>query len=156
MRNFGTRAGDERGFLVKSTEISDADFHALGAFRHCLRRFLAFSERAARKRGLTSQQHQALLAIAATPHAMSVGELAEMLMIKPHSALELTRRLKRAALIVFAHDANDGRRVLLRLSRKGRARLCAISIDNIAELKDAAPVLRDLIKTLGALQRRRA
>lgn len=139
---------------MKANRVSNGDFRALGEFRFCLRKFLAYSERAAVKRGITAQQHQALLAIAAESEPLSVGGLAETLLIKPHSALELARRLKRASLVEFTHDENDARRVLLRLSRKGRNKLTAVSSDNLAELKNAAPVFRELIKTLGAVSRR--
>ena len=43
--------------------LSDADYRSLAEFRHALRRFLAFSEHAARDHGLTPSQHQLLLAI---------------------------------------------------------------------------------------------
>jgi DNA-binding MarR family transcriptional regulator len=43
--------------------VSDREYEMLASFRHALRRFLSFSEEAARVVGLTPQQHQALLAI---------------------------------------------------------------------------------------------
>ena len=43
--------------------LTDADFQALAAFRAGLRRFLRFSEDAAREAGLTPQQHQLLVSI---------------------------------------------------------------------------------------------
>src|SRR3546814_4144671 len=68
-------------------ELADADYAALADFRHALRRFQAFSEAQAAEQGLTPQQHQALLAIrGAAPGTPSVGDIAERLMLKPHSA----------------------------------------------------------------------
>ena len=58
--------------------LSDADYRRIAAFRTELRRFLRFSEDAAREVGLTAQQHQALLSIRghAGTGPPSVGELA--------------------------------------------------------------------------------
>ena len=81
---------------------SPADYQALSDFRYALRRFLAFSSDAAREVGLTPQQHQALLAIMGHPAAvaMTIGMLAERLLLKHHSTVELVDRLDR-----FAGDA---------------------------------------------------
>ena len=47
--------------------VSDREYEMLASFRHTLRRFLSFSEEAAREVGLTPQQHQAMLAIKGFP-----------------------------------------------------------------------------------------
>ena len=64
---------------AKAVEFSDANYAALAEFRYALRKFLAFSESAAKEVGLTSQQHQALLALKgfAQGGSLSVGDLAE-------------------------------------------------------------------------------
>ena len=54
---------DPRRLGFDVTTISDAEYQALAAFRAELRRFLRFSEDAARAAGLSPQQHQLLLAI---------------------------------------------------------------------------------------------
>src|SRR5206468_1967639 len=71
--------------------LSVDDYRSLGEFRRAIREFLAFSEESARGHGVTAQQHQALLAIKAHDgvEPMSIGELAESLMIKNHSAVGL-------------------------------------------------------------------
>src|SRR3546814_15768207 len=75
-------------------DLADADYAALADFRHALRRFQAFSEAQAAEQGLTPQQHQALLAIrGAAPGTPSVGDIAQRLMLKPHSATGLVNRL---------------------------------------------------------------
>jgi hypothetical protein len=63
----------------------------LSDFRYLIRRFLEFSQIAAHGTGLTSRQHQALLAIKGFPSdgSPTMGELAERLRIQPHSAAEL-------------------------------------------------------------------
>ena len=75
--------------------ITKSQYENLAAFRFALRKFLRFSEDAAGAAGLTPQQHQALLAIKGFPGRdhVTVGELAERLQIKPHSAVGLIDRL---------------------------------------------------------------
>src|SRR5438067_7925486 len=86
-----TRTSEPKAKPSKRSELRDPDYKALGDFRRALREFLAFSDDAAREHGLTSQQHQALLAIRSHtgPEPMSVGELAQCLMIRNHSAVGL-------------------------------------------------------------------
>jgi hypothetical protein len=47
--------------------ISLADYRSLAAFRYEIRKFLAFSEGAAREAGIEPQQHQMLLAVRGLP-----------------------------------------------------------------------------------------
>ena len=79
----------------RRTARAQVDYEALARFRHQLRLFLAFSEMAAQKAGLTPQQHQALLAIKglSSPAPASVGDLARDLLIKHHTAVELVNRM---------------------------------------------------------------
>src|SRR4051812_19820097 len=64
-----------------SSEISLTDFRALAEFRHRIRAFLSFSEKAAREIGVDPRQHQLLLAIQGLPEgaAPSVGTVSERL-----------------------------------------------------------------------------
>jgi DNA-binding MarR family transcriptional regulator len=107
----------------------DEDYAALAQFRHELRKFLAFSESAARREGLTPQQHQALLAIKgfSQQSPLSVGDLAKYLLIQNHSAVELVDRMGRLGLLQRAPDPEDGRRILIRLSAEGERRLKRLS-----------------------------
>ena len=75
--------------------LTDEDFQALAAFRAALRQFVRFSEEAAREAGLTPQQHQALVAIRGHvgDEPPTVGELAEALQVKHHSAVGLVDRI---------------------------------------------------------------
>ena len=63
--------------------LTKGENEMLAAFRYHLRQFLKCSEDAAQVAGLTSRQHQALLAIKEFPRRQSVtiGELAEQLQI---------------------------------------------------------------------------
>lgn len=79
--------------IVRRKSKSKVDYKALAEFRLQLRRFLAFSEVNASKNTLTSHQYQALLTIkglSGTDHQMSVGELADFLLVKHHTAVGLS------------------------------------------------------------------
>jgi len=123
----------------------DADYAALAQFRYELRKFLAFSESAARKEGLTPHQHQALLAIKgfSQDHPLSVGELAKYLLIQNHSAVELVDRMERLGLLQRAADPHDGRRILVRLSAEGERHLKRLSKAHLEELGAAGTALSD-------------
>jgi DNA-binding MarR family transcriptional regulator len=136
-----------------SRRLKEADYQALGAFRHALRKFLAFSEEGARQHGLTSQQHQALLAIRAHPGPgpMSVGQLANSLLIKNHSALGLVDRLVERGLLTRSAAPADRRRVELAITNSGGEILEAISRNNLGQLKSALPIFSELIQSLERL-----
>jgi DNA-binding MarR family transcriptional regulator len=130
--------------------LSRADYEALAAFRHKLRRFLAFSEEAARAAGLTPQHHQALLAIKGfrEKDKMTVGDLAECLLIRRHSAVELIDRLSRAGLVRREPDRGDQRRVLVSLTEAAEAVLHRLTAAHVAELRRMRPVLQSLFTLL--------
>lgn len=134
--------------------LTAADYRALGAFRLALRRFLAFSEAEARAEGLTPQQHQALLAIKthAGGEAISVGQLAESLLIKNHSAVGLVARLEERALVVRQESPRDRRRILVSLTPPAEKILERISRNNLGKLKSTAPVFADLLRALEQLE----
>lgn len=140
----------------KGSRLGEMDYRALGAFRQALRKFLAFSEAGARVRGLTAQQHQAILAIRAWagPEAMSIGELADSLMIKNHSAVGLVARLQERDLVLREPSAEDRRRVLLRLTPHGEGVLEDISRANLAELRGEVAAFGDLLEALQRLEER--
>ncbi|MGH6965500.1 MAG: MarR family winged helix-turn-helix transcriptional regulator [Phenylobacterium sp.] len=135
-------------------KLTTPDYQALGAFRHALRKFLAFSEAGSDAMGLTSQQHQALLAVRAHSgtEAMTVGELAESLLIRNHSALGLAERLIERGLLRRAPSPQDRRRVLLYLTVDGARHLEGISRNNLGQLKSTLPVFTDLLRALEQLE----
>lgn len=121
---------------------SAEEFAALARFRAALREFLAFSEQAAAEIGMTMQWYQALLVIETSggDAPISVGELAEHLLIKDHSAAELVSRLVQAKLIRRKTDAQDRRRSLLVMTPLGDrclAKLAATHLTRLRENKDA-------------------
>ncbi|GAB0113331.1 MarR family winged helix-turn-helix transcriptional regulator [Acidisoma sp. C75] len=129
--------------------MTDADYRTLAAIRATLRRFAHFSENAAKAAGLTPQQHQALLAIRASPErALSIGELAEFLLIQPHSASELADRLCKAGLADRKLDGKDRRMAKLHLTPTAEAVLLTLSVTHRDELLRLRPLLNDLLTGL--------
>jgi DNA-binding MarR family transcriptional regulator len=136
---------------VPTRNLSKIDYEGLAAFRHALRRFLAVSEANAHAAGLTPQQHQALLSIKggyAGREEISIGELAEHLLVKNHSAVELVDRLVRAELVARKPSTEDRRRVCLRITAKGEAILRRLSDANLAELQSFAHLMGGFLSGL--------
>ena len=127
-----------------------ADYRALADFRYALRQFLEFSGSAAKSVGLTAQQHQAMLAMIGAPdgQAVTVGFLAERLLLKHHSTVELVDRLVELDLMTRAADATDRRRVLLALTPKARRLLTKLSATHLEELRRIRPVFAALLDRL--------
>ncbi len=140
---------------MRSPQTS-ADYQSLAEVRYQLRRFLHFSEKAARDAGLEPQQHQLMLALKGLPRKTRprVGELAERLQIKPHSTVELINRLASAGCVTRHRGGDDRREVLLELTPKGERILQELSVHHRAELRKRGPALiialkRAIAKTNG-------
>ena len=129
--------------------LTKADYETLAAFRYALRRFLHFSEEAATRAGLTPQQHQALLAIKGFPgrEQVTVGELAEKLQIRHHSAVGLVNRLAREELVQREAAPGDLRKVNVSLTDSGMRVLEELSASHAEELRQVGP------NVLAALQK---
>ena len=130
-----------------SRPIAKADYEALAVFRHALRQFLDFSQDAARQAGLAPQQHQALLAIKGYPgrDEVTVKELAERLLLRHHSAVELIDRLEGLGLLRRKPDPEDGRRVRVALTAKAERRLADLSATHLEEIRRLGPSLGMLL-----------
>jgi len=142
----------------ETTLLGEAEYRSLGDFRRAIREFLAFSEQGAREHGLTSQQHQALLAVKSHtgPEPMSIGELAACLLIKNHSAIGLVARLVERDLVSRRESGLDRRRVVVELRPRGAQVLESISIRNLERLNRTAEILVSLLKTVRRLEGRGA
>lgn len=131
-------------------KLRDGDYATLAGFRYELRRFVRYSERAAEEAGLTPRQHQALLAIrAGAGGTLHVGELAERLFLRPHSASGLVQRMVEHGLLRREAGAEDKRQVTLCLSEHGETVLEHISQSHRAELRRLRPMLQALLAGLG-------
>ena len=128
---------------MPSRDLSDADYRALAGFRHQLRRFLAFSEQSARTAGLEPRQHQVLLALRGLPQDVSpsVQVLADRLVLRHHTVVELLDRLETGGLIRRNRASDDKRRARITITARGDALLRRLSDAHLAELKRFAPAL---------------
>ncbi len=133
--------------------LTSEDYLALGEFRYRIRRFLHFSEFAARQEGLEPQQHQLLLAVRSLqqPDPPTIGELADHLLIRHHSAVGLIDRMEERGLIERVRDADDRRQVKVTLTPSGTAKLSRLSEIHRTELRNSGPAL---VEALGALLHR--
>jgi len=117
---------------------------ALAEFRYQIRRFLHFSEKAARAAGIEPQQHQVLLAIKGVVESdeePSIGVLAERLQLQHHSTGELVERLVERGLVSRSRAPADRRQVLIHLTARGEAELEKLTACHLEELRTNGPAL---------------
>ncbi len=97
-------------------------FRRLAWFRYHLRRFLRYSERAARGSGVTPQQHQLLLGIAGFTGRgwATISELAEFLQERHNAVVGLVERAARRRLVRKEQGAHDRRFVRVHLTSRGK------------------------------------
>jgi len=140
---------------MKTTNLQLRDYQAISEFRYQIRRFLAFSERAAAGAGLEPQQHQLLLAIRGVPadRKVRIADLAERLQIRHHSAAELVDRMAVKGLVQRIQGEEDRREVMVRLTDRGSRILRALTVIHKDELRRAAPLLVAALGNLTAPKR---
>lgn len=145
---------DDMSGDVTNKPLTQADYEALARFRQALRNFMAFSDSQLEAVGMGPQRYQALLAIRAKPGdaLVSVGELAELLLIKPNTAAELVNRLETAGLIERVRDPADRRRALLSLTAAGAAKLDEVAQVHFAKLQESRSAIINLFGQPGAAQ----
>lgn len=132
------------------SRVSQKDYEALAGFRYALRKFMRFSEQAARGAGLSPQQHQALLAIRGFPAGdkVTVGALAERLCSKPQSTSELVSRLQKQGFVARDSSDADGRQVVVSLTTTGEEILRRMASAHRQELRRLGPELKDLLDSV--------
>lgn len=139
-----TRRGTARVSLGKP------DYETLAEFRYLLRNFVAFSDAAAEEAGLRPQQHQALLVIKGFPgrERITIGELAERLGIRHHSAVGLVDRLVGHGLVRRHAERADRRQVTVALTPEAEALLARLSLAHRDALTRLAPLFQELLAQL--------
>jgi DNA-binding MarR family transcriptional regulator len=126
------------------------NYVALAEFRYHIRKFIRFSERAARAAGVEPQQHQLLLAVKGMPDgvAPTIGEIASRLQVVHHSAVELVDRLEDQGLVQRRRNSEDRRQVFLSLTPKGERILRDLSVHHRRELAASGPELSNALRAL--------
>lgn len=125
--------------------LPDDVYARLLTLRSRLRRFEQWSAGQAQSAGLTPQQHQLLLAVRghADDRGPTIGEIADYLLLRHHSAGELVQRAEAAGLVRRVRDRDDKRVMRLRLTREGAARLESLTALHLEELERLALQLPD-------------
>jgi DNA-binding MarR family transcriptional regulator len=130
--------------------IATADYRALAALRYRIRVFLCETDAAARSAGLEPQQYLLLLALRGLPEGMeaTVITLAERLMLKHNSTVELIDRLEKRGFVRRSRRRDDRRAVLVSLLPRGEKLLERVVRQRITELRAGGIELVNAIDAL--------
>ena len=133
-----------------STTATQPNFKAMAELRYQIRRFLRFSENAARQAGIEPQQHQLLLAVRGLPDVLkpTIGVLAERMQLQHHSTVELIDRLVERGFLFRLRSTDDKRQVLVKLTHDGEEFLKRLSLHHLQELQSAGPTFVKVLQSL--------
>ena len=123
--------------------LSEYQYSVLLTFRTAVREFLHWSAEQAEAVGLSSQQHQLLLAVRAHPgdRPPSIGDLSSYLLIRHHSTVGLVNRVVAAGLVERQSDPTDQRVIRVVLTDKGHDVIEQLAEAHLAELEHVADQL---------------
>jgi len=126
----------------------DVDYPQLLSIRTALRRFLRWSEDAAEAEGVTSAQYQLLVVIKglSDESAPSIGQIAEQLLLRHHSASELVHRAEESGLVRTRPDRADHRLIRVTLTPQGERVLAHLAPLHVEELARLAPLIAGLVR----------
>jgi DNA-binding MarR family transcriptional regulator len=127
---------------------------SLAEFRYQMRKFLSFSEMASERCGIGAQQYQLMQVIAAMPEDQqaSITYLAERMILRHNSTVELVDRAERSGLVRREHDEKDLRRSLVQLTLQGETLLRRLVSEHLSELAPRADHLIDALRVLQGQQ----
>jgi CheY-like chemotaxis protein/DNA-binding MarR family transcriptional regulator len=124
-------------------ELQLDDFRALAEWRHQIRKFLSFSEEAARSVGLEPQQHQLLLAVKGLPEgfAPTITGIAERMAVRHHTVVEMVDRLAARGIVRREPSPSDKRSVLVVLTPRAERLIRCLSSEHRDQLRTSGPAL---------------
>jgi DNA-binding MarR family transcriptional regulator len=131
--------------LEKLTELAE--------FRYQLRRFVSFSETASEAAGISAQQYQLLQVIATVPeaHGASISYIAERMVVRHNSAVELVDRAEKADLVRRVADPSDHRRSIVEITPRGNDLLAELVPLHLAEFRtENGELLKSLQRLIGS------
>jgi DNA-binding MarR family transcriptional regulator len=130
--------------------LDQADLEHLLELRTGLRRFLRWSEEQAKAAGLTAAKHQLLLAVQGHPDPAgpTIGEIADYLVLRHHSAVELVNRAVKEGLVRRNPDPVSKSVVRVTVTPVGAAKLDALAEAHLEEIAHLAPTMRTLWRQL--------
>src|SRR5918911_713272 len=128
----------------------EPNFKAMAELRYQIRRFLRFSENAARQAGIEPQQHQLLLAVKGLPDGAkpTIGVIAERMQLQHHSTVELVDRLVERGFLARLRATDDRRQVLVKLTSEGEDFLEKLSRHHLEELQSTGPKFVKIVQSL--------
>ena len=122
---------------LPTAPLKKSQYEALSEFRYQLRRFLHFSETAAKEAGLTPLQYLLMLHVRGFPGRdwATVNELSDRLQMQHHGVVALLTRCEEAGLVLRQKSKTDRRMVEVHLQAKGAAQLERLAALHEAELR---------------------
>lgn len=131
---------------------TEPDYATLLAFREALRRFVHWTEDEARRLGVTPAQHQLMLCVRGNPdrRGPTIGEVADSMVLRHHSAVELVDRAVSAGVVLRHSDPDDARATRVRLTSKGSRLLRQLSLAHQEEVRRLGALLRPFLDDLGS------
>jgi DNA-binding MarR family transcriptional regulator len=136
----------------KVTSLDWAKLADLAEFRYQLRRFVSFSEAACEAAGVSAQQYQLLQVVATVPpdKESSISYIAERMVVRHNTAVELVDRAENAGLVHRVADKNDHRRSLVEITSRGNDLLAELVPIHLAEVRtENGELLQSLQKLIG-------
>jgi DNA-binding MarR family transcriptional regulator len=136
--------------MAKRESVAMKNLHSLAEFRYRLRGLLNFSEGVAEEAGLHPQQYQLLQVVAAVPkdEMPTIAYVAARLYLRHNSTVELVNRTERQGMLKREIDADDHRKVLLRLTPRGKELLTLLVEEHYAQLKQWAPEMIEVLRNV--------
>src|SRR5262245_18139635 len=133
-----------------SKATTQPNFTAMAELRYQIRRFLRFSENAARQAGIEPQQHQLVLAVRGLPKVLktTIGVLAERMQLQHHSTVELIDRLVERGFWFRLRSTYNKRPDLVKLTRDGEVSLEELSLQHLQEIHPASPAFVKILQNL--------
>ena len=133
----GSNLMEENGHSTGNGITEIPRLRELAEFRFQLRQFLSFSEISSERHGIQAQQYQLLQVIAAAPPSQpaSVSYLADRMVLRHNSTVELVDRAERAGLVRRHTDERDLRRSIIRLTPTGEQLLRMMVAEHVQELE---------------------
>ena len=136
--------------LVLTMRIATANYRALAALRYRIRLFLSDGDAAARRMGLEPQQYLLLLAVRGLPKGAkaTIQVLAERLMLKHNSMVELIDRLETRGYLRRTQSREDRRCVLVKLLPRGKRLVEQVARERLTEMRAGGEALSDALDIL--------
>jgi DNA-binding MarR family transcriptional regulator len=133
-----------------SAGITTEEYRALAELRYRIRLFLREGDAKARAVGLEPQQYVLLLALRGLPGDVeaTIVKLAERMMLKHHSVVELVDRLAAHGYVRRMRSREDRRKVLVSLLPRGVKLVEEVARQRISELRASGAQLVAAIAAL--------